>query len=354
MEHWRELGHVAKYLVGQRNLLWGEAVVSYMGGTAARANARNWLNSLDAAARLEEIGSEVPMVLGPVWYQRFMAWVFGPEFVLMPRQARLLRGPEHAARLVSVAKRWEAENKYGLQLAVFAIVTGWLLARLWGMLPDMTQPQRSQLAGMLAYTAEPAWESGISRLRRRSRFVNRLSDELKLEKGIVGSILRGRWTPDLPTASWPAENRFLAGLLRDGAKVLGGGLCGKSPIPAGLGPEDPRTEVVTYLRIDISGTEILVIPKLVGFLSVRSVFCKRDSALVGSLKTKAIEWCRQRALDHTSVSLALPGSVALACARHAPEEEAESVLELAASWPHRLLGLVWPVHLSRWWLEGSR
>lgn len=354
MEHLREFGQTLTYLVGQRNLLWGEAAIAYMEGTPARASALNWFNSLDAAASLESSGSKVPQMLGPNWYIRMMAWAFGPEFVLMPRSARLLRGPEHAARLLSVARRWEAENKYGLQLAVLLIIAGWLLARLWGMLPDIAQPQRSRLAGMLAYTAEPAWESGISRLRRRSRFVNRLSDELKLEKGIVGSILRGRWTPDLPTQHWPAENRFLAGLLRDGAKVLGGGLCGKSPIPAGLGPEDPRTEAVTYLRIDISGREVLVIPKLVGFLSIRAVFVKRDGALVASVKTKAIEWCRQRALDHTSVSLALPGSVALALAKHAPEEEAEEILELAAGWPHRLLGFVWPMHLSRWWLDGSR
>lgn len=352
MEHVRELSRAAVFLVGQRNLMVGRALLGYMAGIPERLSALNWVSSLTRAAEFESY-AEVPGASGPAWYVRALFRFGGIDVLLPSLVSSPLSGPALAARSVSSARRWDSESYFGWKLAVYLLISGWFLARLWGLLPDRTQPQRSNLAGMLAFTAEPAWEMGVSRLRRRSRFVNRLSDDMRLEKGLVGRLLRGRWTPDLPTPQWPAENRFLAALIQDGVKVLGGGLCGKSPIPAGLDPSDPRMEVVTYMRIDYQGKEVLVIPKLVGLLSTKAVFTRRDAHLVASLRSKAIEWCKLRALDNSCTSLCLPASVALACVKHQPESDGEEVLERSAALPHRLLGLLWPVYLSNWWLDGS-
>lgn len=353
MEHVRELSRAAVILVGQRNLATGRALLGYMAGYPMRLRAQIWANSLDAAVSLEK-KVIAPGAIGPGWYVKSLVRFGGLDSVLPWVSDAPLSGPALAARIVSTARTWESEIYDFWKVVVYLLISGYLLVSLWGLLPDRTQPQRSNLAGMLAFTAEPAWEMGISRLRRRSRFVNRLSDDMRLEKGLVGKLLRGRWTPDLPTPQWPAENRFLAALISDGVKVLGGGLCGKSPIPAGLDPSDPRMEAVTFVRLDYQGKEILVIPKLVGLLSTRAVFTRRDAHLVASLRSKAIEWCKLRALDNSCTSLALPASVALACVKHQPEKDGEEVLEVSAALPHRLLGLLWPRYLSEWWLDGGK
>jgi len=240
----------------------------------------------------------------------------------------------------------------------FVVFLVWWTWVMFNPLIDLRTPEANKdLPGRAAQLLEPLWVSGETRLRRRSRFLNRLSDELELERGLLGKILRGRWTPDLPSGDHTQGTRDLLGMLSSGARVLGGGLVRKTPMPedavddAGAPkPDHLWWENVSYLRLDYQGCEVMILVPLFHALTVRAAYLKRDSKVVLNLKSRAIEWCRARFVAPEHVAACVPGTVALAMVRHNPEEDGERIMSLVSfGWWERLLGCSLSWRPNRWW-----
>lgn len=250
-----------------------------------------------------------------------------------------------------------------------------LLARTYG---DVQHPRAMIQPVRLAQALEPVWASGNARLRRRSRVLCRVADLLGLGSGVVGSILRGRWAPDLPEESFePAASRFLA--LVGEARLLGGGVVGRNPLPSDawehvsgagvrhspslgwymqvevdrlpVGPASVKTRVAVQVPADEivpkepnsplhvplrfyrvclgAGEDVVVSPDLVAHLSARVAFRPRTGELLALLRGKALEWFRRYGVADDYAALLMPGSLALAFRGSLPEVAARSVMGAA-------------------------
>nr|AQM49991.1 hypothetical protein [Verticillium dahliae RNA virus] len=125
-----------------------------------------------------------------------------------------------------------------------------------------------------------------NRLRRRARWVNRLESSIGLSRGQLGFVVRGRWTPDLPSASYPAGLNMVLSHFEDGAKLLGGGVV-----------ESGEGELVAYHHIELSdGSREVVFPDLLSRLAGYALLRQRDAVLVSALRLRALDWCKKRAL----------------------------------------------------------
>lgn len=141
----------------------------------------------------------------------------------------------------------------------------------------------------------------LARLRRRARWVR--VAEAVVGAGRVGTWIRGRWTPDLPTDANPDVCRWLMASLPTGAKVLGGGL-------EQVTTTDWRDGF--YLVVAFPDGRRLVFPELLGRLRQYSLFRDRDVLLLGGLRARAVEWCRARGLRSWVAEVAVSSAVALA------------------------------------------
>lgn len=169
--------------------------------------------------------------------------------------------------------------------------------------------------------------AGALRLRKRSRWVGALQYSLGLEGHVLGQVLKGRWTPDLPRIN-SRDTGFLAAFMAGGARILGAGSVRLAP-REGEGDKGP-SRPVTFVELDLGGGRQLVCPELIAHLSNQACFRKRDSALVSSMRVRAMEWAKSRSVDLRDTALLLPGSVAVACLPSTPEQAAETVFKSRA------------------------
>lgn len=169
--------------------------------------------------------------------------------------------------------------------------------------------------------------AAVVRLRRRARWVNSLQESLGLDRGVLGALLAGRWTPDLPGDEAHVCSKF-GSLLANGARVLGAGWCEPEPgAPLGDGVEGGCSFVRMGFPHEV---EVLAVPELVGDLWACAAFRVRDGALVSSLAWRAKRWLEGRGLTGLDVSSLLFGSVAVACCLTSAEEGARRLLATPA------------------------
>lgn len=171
----------------------------------------------------------------------------------------------------------------------------------------------------IATVMNPIWSGGrclenapvtwalSGRLRPRARWVRALEATLGGRRGAVASFLRGRWVPDLPTKKDTALLQYSLGSLENGARFLGGGTINGEASLDSEGNEVCNS--VVYLILDHGDTVSLFVPALVAKLRMYALFRERDSALLGALRTRAVEWCKAKGLSTVLGDLAVSGSV---------------------------------------------
>nr|UUW21110.1 MAG: hypothetical protein [Sanya tombus-like virus 8] len=167
----------------------------------------------------------------------------------------------------------------------------------------------------------------VSRIRRRSRWVGALQDYLGGRPGIVGELVRGRWTPDLPSDRRAlSANAFLSTF--DGeSKLLGGGV---------LPSDDPDVHEPFLIVQTRSGREV-VVPSLLGRLSRYSCFRDRDDALLAGLRSRAQEWCADKKVVDCVLPLIIPSACAMAYLVSAPERLAMESLQASGHFTNQSL-----------------
>jgi len=171
----------------------------------------------------------------------------------------------------------------------------------WGMVGlSRYHPALRQGGGYVPVTSSLV----LGRLRRRARWVRVLEAGLGGRRGIVASLLRGRWTPDLPVDGGDPVLAYALGSVDEGVRVLGGGLVTGAAKPEGredklsvCDPDGFVTKPIVYLIVDTAdeGPAVFV-PELVAKLRLYSLFRKRDEQLLGALRTRAVEWCKALSL----------------------------------------------------------
>jgi len=145
------------------------------------------------------------------------------------------------------------------------------------------------------------------RLRRRARWVRVLESALGGRRGVVATFLRGRWTPDLPSQDRDPIVNYVLGSVQSDVRVLGGGLV--------TGKVGDETKPVVYLVVDTPEQgPALFVPEMVGRLRQYSLYRQRDQQLLGALRTRAVEWCRDLDLGPVVSDLFVCDSVAWAYA----------------------------------------
>jgi len=147
--------------------------------------------------------------------------------------------------------------------------------------------------------------------------------------GIVGQMMRGRWTPDLPTPSNPDVQNYLLASIENGARLLGGGV---EEVDVERNPKDG----VYFVIETLTGVD-LVFPALLAKLRQYALYRERDDAVLGSLRTRAIDWCRTVKLEPHVSDLAVASAVSLAMVPSTHERETHSRIIAARGTPWRLL-----------------
>lgn len=156
-----------------------------------------------------------------------------------------------------------------------------------------------------------------SRLRGRSVWTNRLQNYLGGRPGIVGDLVRRRWTPDLPSSSRPGIVNALLGLLDHDAKLLGGGV---------MPTEADEHEV--FLVVDTSKGRLVICPELLADLALYACFRPRTQELLAGLRSRAREWFSKKEVPASVAAFLLPDTVASAFAETAPERLARARLDV--------------------------
>lgn len=166
------------------------------------------------------------------------------------------------------------------------------------------------------------------RLRRRAKWVNLLQDSLGLPRGLLASVLHGRWNPDL-TMERGGEGARLSALLSVGAKFLGGGTARVKPLSPSEVKDGVQLVETPFVRLGVRGqpSGVVVYPELVAKLGALMVFRERDHDALSLLKLRALEWCKSRRILDLDMLEGMPMSVALACSSSLPEQAATRVLE---------------------------
>lgn len=128
---------------------------------------------------------------------------------------------------------------------------------------------------------------------------------LNAEVGIVGALKRGRWRPDLPPLGAADEVAFVSTWMRDGVKLLGGGVTQTIGAGGAVG-----RQVFVHLRT-VDGVDHTVYPQLVARLSSLATFRTRDWQTLMVLRNRALEWGREVGVQATDLAAALASSVVL-------------------------------------------
>jgi hypothetical protein len=147
----------------------------------------------------------------------------------------------------------------------------------------------------------PTTALATGRVRPRARWVR--VAEVVCGTRRVGALIRGRWTPDLPSREQSDVSNYLLATVSGGAKVIGGGLR--------TVPSSERQEDGVYIVLETQGGRSLCFPNLLGRLRSYSLFRDRDRLLLGSLRARAEEWCRSRGFDSWLTDLAVAGALEL-------------------------------------------
>lgn len=155
-----------------------------------------------------------------------------------------------------------------------------------------------------------------TRLRPRARWVRALEATLGGRRGLVAEFVRGRWTPDLPSPLSASILAYARGSIPNGVKVLGGGLQELS----GEQKRDPEV----YLVIDDGYSVEVVFPELLAKLRQYALYRQRDEQLLGSLRSRAGEWCRAVGLPNHVADLAIASATSYAMIPSTHEELAIS------------------------------
>lgn len=155
-----------------------------------------------------------------------------------------------------------------------------------------------------------------SRHRGRSVWTNRLQAYLGGRPGVVGELVRRRWTPDLPSAERPAIANALLGMLDQDAKLLGGGVM----------PTDGGEHEV-FLVVETNSGRVVISPELLAKLSLYACFRPRTQDLLSGLRARAREWFSEKGIPASAAVFVLPDTVAHAFFQTAPERMARERLD---------------------------
>lgn len=142
-----------------------------------------------------------------------------------------------------------------------------------------------------------------ARVRPRARWVKTLESVLgPVPGGSVGRLVRGSWTPDLPSSDRSAGANLVLSRFEGGTKLLGSG--------AVLGQVAQTETRVPYLVVEFpDGGVDVVFPELVSVLSSYSWLRAREQTLVLSLRSRAIEWAKKKGLSETHAFVAVSTAV---------------------------------------------
>jgi hypothetical protein len=130
--------------------------------------------------------------------------------------------------------------------------------------------------------------------------------------GTVAEFVRGRWTPDLPSPLSSSVLAYARGSIPNGVRVLGGGLQELS----GEQKRDPEV----YLILDDGFSVEVVFPQLLAKLRQYALYRERDEQLLGSLRSRAGEWCRAVGLPNHVADLAIASATSYAMIPSTHEE----------------------------------
>jgi hypothetical protein len=178
-----------------------------------------------------------------------------------------------------------------------------------------------------------------ARLRRRGVLtvaLARLGEALKyVQARRSGALVKdwaGWWTPDLASQSGARVARAFLMEHVDGATIAGSGHvrwdCGSSTAEGAAG-----STFWVDLHLPGSPERVRVAPNLLAYLSAHVVFRERSVELLHGLRSRALQWARQRDCPWEHLALVLPGTVAVACLLSVQEQAAVRVLSTrAAGW----------------------
>jgi hypothetical protein len=255
-----------------------------------------------------------------------------------------------APRVAPIIRCW-AQTVVLTVLQVTAILTVWLWWP-WDMLRSHGEHTRSAEApcGMAgggdltsglgvsgAHAGMALEEATASRLRRRTRWVRSLECSLGGEIGCVGKLVRGRWRPDLASPERNHAVNLLLSHFDNGARLLGGGVRSSvRPVRVeGTDGEEVRTEAYFVLEL-ADGSREVVFPELLFALASYAFLRERDALLVGSLRLRALDWCKKVGLSWADTWMAVSSAVHLAW-RVSPRER--QALAAFAGKPHPSVSL---------------
>jgi hypothetical protein len=174
--------------------------------------------------------------------------------------------------------------------------------------PVRLPPQRGGGVGGDRHAPISAFLAG-ARLRPRARWARGLEVVLGVRRGTLGAIVRGRWTPDLPSAANPACLNLVLSQFEDGAILLGGGEV-----------QCKDGERATYYVVELSdGSRNVLFPELLSRLGSYALLRQRDAVLVSALRLRALEWCKSKGISDTLRLLIVP-SVLRCVFEKSPEE----------------------------------
>jgi len=156
-----------------------------------------------------------------------------------------------------------------------------------------------------------------SRFRKRSVWTNRLQAYLGGRPGIVGDLVRRRWTPDLPSSDRPAIANALLGLLDCEAKLLGGGV---------MPSAESAHEV--FIVVETPKGRLVVCPELLASLALYACFRPRTQELLAGLRSRAREWFSKKEIPASVAAFVLPDTVACSFSETAPERLARERLDV--------------------------
>jgi hypothetical protein len=156
-----------------------------------------------------------------------------------------------------------------------------------------------------------------SRLRSRSTWTNRLQHYLGGRPGVVGQLVRRRWTPDLPSSDRPHSANALLGLLDGDAKLLGGGVL----------PSTSGDRQFPFLVVETEKGRVVTAPDLLAHLYLYACFRPRTQDLLAGLRSRAREWFKENGIADLASAFLLPDTVAIAFSESAPERLARERLD---------------------------
>jgi len=202
--------------------------------------------------------------------------------------------------------------------------------------PDMSIPWEHHrwLYGNVVAEADDVTHASVtagglttSRLRRRARWVRHVEQYLGGRPGVVGKLMKGRWTPDLPDHGRTPSANVILGMIDADVKLLGAGA-----LPTNLSAGDkPGKKIGPALKVffvvEFVGCRRIVVPDLYSSLASYACFRPRNEDLLGGLRSRTREWLRENCVHELVHATVLPDAVELAFSQTAPERLARERLD---------------------------